>query len=170
MAGFELSWWIENPTMKLTMNNGQVGRSIQTPQLGGTPIETSSDHVYEAVLMVPDNFLKEIGNGTLAIELDVEKGEEDEAVYGFRGGYKLYREEKTWDEAAAHCKSRNGQLVSIHSEEEQTLVEQVAGGSRVWLNGRRKDGGEWRWMTRLGISPTGRVALVMALAWICVLG
>ena len=60
MTGFRLSWRIEHPTLIAAASISELGRSIQTPPLGGTPIETSSDHVYEAVLMVTDNFLKEI--------------------------------------------------------------------------------------------------------------
>ena len=146
MTGFKLSWRIENPTFNYTLNTSEVGKSIQTPGLGGVPIEMSSDHVYEAVLMIPKDFPGRMGNGTLVIDLDVDKGHSDEVVYGFRGGgYSLYREYKTWTEAEAHCRSENGQLVSIHSEDEQTLAVKVADGSRVWLNGRRKDGEEWHW-------------------------
>ena len=87
-----------------------------------------------------------MGNGSLVIELAVDMRKDNEVTW--RTDYKLYKDKKIWDAAAAHCKSKGGQLASIHSEAEQILAERAkraAGKNSVWLGGRRGVGAEWGW-------------------------
>ena len=60
------------------MRFSEVGRSVQTPQLGQTLADESSDHNYKVVLAIPENFQNEIGNWSLVIELIVDMKKEDE--------------------------------------------------------------------------------------------
>ena len=147
MTGFKLSWRIENPALVFTTTISEIGRSIQTPRLGESqviPADALSDHVYKVTLMLPEDIQQQVGDGSLVIEMDVDKKQADE-VFAFTS-FKRYAERKNWTEADTHCKSVGGQLASIHSEWEQTLAERASNGNWVWLGGR-KDAKEnqWQW-------------------------
>ena len=72
MTGMRLSWRIENENPPLMASISEVGRSIQTPHLGETFDEASSevslDHVYKAVLTPPKDLVQKIGSQNLVIE------------------------------------------------------------------------------------------------------
>ena len=75
------------------------------------------------------------------------RGDRDEVECEFKG-YQLYREEKTWSDARAHCKGEGGQLAAIHSDWEQELAKRAANGSEVWIGGKNAyhhGSGEWEW-------------------------
>ena len=96
MTGFQVSWSIENPPLHLTTN--EVGRSIMTPGLGDNYEITSylDDHTYKATLMIPDNFVDRVGNGSLVIDLKVNTREEEG-----------WQEEVTWTEYKVHTNKKN---------------------------------------------------------------
>ena len=145
MTGFKLSWRIENENPPLIATISEVGRSLQTPGLGGSSLVEPVDHKYKAVLTIPEDFPQKIGNGSLVIELDIDVREDDEVNY-VTMNYKLQRAYKTWAQADAHCRSKGGELVSIHSEEDQETALKAAAGHPVWLGGRRKPLEEqWGW-------------------------
>ena len=73
------------------------------------------------------------------IELDVDLREEDDVNHV---GYKLYRIQKNWFDAEAHCTTEGGHLVSIHSKEEQETALDAADGNQVWIGGFFYD---WQW-------------------------
>ena len=75
--------------------------------------------------------------------MDVDMREEDEVNYMLN--YKLYREEKSWSDANDHCWNEGGQLVSIHSEDEQAMALKAADGNEVWIGGRKYPGEQWFW-------------------------
>ena len=147
MTGLKLSWRIENENPPLTATTDEVGRSFETPGLGDTFAKSAL--ICKAVLKTPEDVLDQQGNKTLVIELDVDMRKEDgwsgEVVYWFGKDYKLHEEKKSWAEAETHCKSKGGQLASIHSREEQTLAETVADGNKTWLGGQRQVGKKWHW-------------------------
>ena len=146
MTGFRFSWRIENRTVMWTSSVSKVGRSLQTPRLGEPVLNSadeSSDHTYTAVLALPDEFQKEIGNGSLMIELVTDMRKEDEVA--FSTSYILNSKSiLDWDEAEAYCKSEGGHLASIHSMDQQALAEKAADGKHVWLGGWKEDA-EWSW-------------------------
>ena len=147
MTGFRLTWRIENPTVTWASSISEVGRSIKTPGLGDIlddHVDGSSDHIYKAVLTIPDGFKEEMSKNTLVIELAAEMNKEDEVALI---SYKLYRMYKSWSDAEAHCKREGGQLASVHSDVEQALAEKSANGNwDVWLGGKRARGStEWTW-------------------------
>ena len=140
MTGFKFSWKIENPP--LVANIVELGRSIQTPQLGD-PSDESLNRVYKAILTPSKDVLEQIENETLVFELDINMKPSDEV--NVFANYKLYREQKSWTDADLQCKSEGGQLATIHSLWEQTLAEKAAEGWKVWLGARKIVGGQWQW-------------------------
>ena len=132
MTGFKLSWKIENenPPRLLIATISEVGRSLQTPGLGDSSLVKPVDLKYKAILTKPEDLPQKFGKGSLVIEVDVDMKEGDEVNYAMMK-YKLYREKKSWAEAEAHCRSEGGQLVSIHSEEEQAMALKAADGYPV---------------------------------------
>ena len=146
MTGFKVSWNVKKPTVIWTSSISEVGRPLQTPQLGKIlvkPSDASVDHIYKVDLTVTDDFQAEIGDRTLVIELDVDMRKEDELAFA---GYKLNQRRKSWIDAEAHCKSEGGQLASIHSELQQELAEKAAEGNFVLLGGKREAGNaKWSW-------------------------
>ena len=147
MTGLRLSWRIENPSkVELTADTNVIGDTIKTPGFDAISLEQTSDYVFDARLLLPYDILQAIENATLVIELDVNKGPRDEAVYGFKGDYhQLYREKKTWKEARAHCNQRHGRLASIFTEEEQVSATIDANWEYVWLGGSWRNG-QWQWV------------------------
>ena len=66
----------------------------------------------------------------------------------FSTSYVLKRDDKTWAEAEAVCKSEGGHLASIHSKDQQALAKKAADVvvySDAWLGGRREKDAKWRW-------------------------
>ena len=148
MTGMRLSWRVENENPPLIASISEVGRSIQTPHLGETLDEASSDrslgHVYKAILTPPKDLVQQMESQSLVIELDTVMNGSDE-IKAYTGGYKLYKKPKSWSQAEAHCEREGGHLASIHSQWEQTLAKEAAEGNSVWLGGRKNGG---RWMTQ----------------------
>jgi len=59
--------------------------------------------------------------------------------------YKLYTKTKSWTEAEQFCKSQNSHLASVHSEEEDIFLQDLAGNvDSYWLGGD-PNGMEWVW-------------------------
>ena len=98
---------------------------------------------YRSILVNSGFIVQWKENRSLVIELDIFKKPSDE-IYAFTS-YKLYRERKKWSDAEIFCKSRGGQLASIHTKWEQALAKTAAEGEKVWLGGK-KLGGEWHWV------------------------
>ena len=125
-AGFKLSWNMENESVMWSSSISEVGRSLQTPQLGKNLVkaaDASVDHIYKVDLTVTDDFQAEMGNGTLVIELVLDMNKEDKLAFA---SYKLNQQRESWIDADAYCKSENGQLASIHSEMQQELAPPVS--------------------------------------------
>ena len=78
MTGFRFGWKIEEPTERWTLSSNEVGRSIQTSEIGECE---SSSKIYSVALTIPDAFEENIGNETtLVIELETEMKQEDDLV------------------------------------------------------------------------------------------
>ena len=147
MTGFQVSWSIENPPLYLTTK--EVGKSITTPGLGDNYEITSylDDHTYKATLLIPDNFVDRVGNGSLVIDLKVntreEEGWQEEVTWT---EYKVHTNKKTWSDAEAHCQSEGGHLISVLDEEEQQKIMIATGEGSFWI-GASDQGkeGAWTW-------------------------
>ena len=64
--------------------------------------------------------------------------------------YHLHNEQKTWEEAEAHCQGGGGHLASILTAEEDLEVMSLVGEKNVWIGGKgRKSHGHthrsWTW-------------------------
>lgn len=140
MTGFQFGWKIEEPRERWTLSSNEVGRSIQTSEIGECE---SSSKIYSVALTIPDAFEENIDNETtLLIELETEMKQEDELTYWT--DYRLYNEQKTWIEADKHCRSEGGKLATIHSKEEQAAAQKAAMGTTAWIGGRVV-GNDWIW-------------------------
>ncbi len=61
--------------------------------------------------------------------------------------YQVYAETPgTREEAQKRCREMGGYLVCIEGEEEQALVEKLAGQNKVWIGGLSGEDGKWSWM------------------------
>lgn len=64
--------------------------------------------------------------------------------------YRLYDLECGWEEAREYCENVSGHLVSITSQEEQTVIENLINtGTKnsYWMGGYRNSSGDWEWIT-----------------------
>ena len=103
------------------------------------------DREFHMVLELPDDIKDRVGSGSLIIELDVDTREETgwiEEVFMYN--YTLHTTEKNWLEAEAECQRGGGHLASAVSEEVNQMLERMAGGSWIWLGGK-KELGKWIW-------------------------
>ena len=114
---------MKNPP--LMANITEVGRSIQTPNLGNEAPDTSKNRLYKDIFSPPRDYIQKLKNDTsLVLDFQIDMKLSDE-VYAFTS-YKLYREKKNWTDAELHCKLEGGQLASIHSQWEQAQAVREA--------------------------------------------
>ncbi|XP_056592131.1 CD209 antigen-like protein E [Triplophysa dalaica] len=65
---------------------------------------------------------------TLQLEAELKKWNSEKGL----GWYFISREKKNWTESRQHCRDRGGDLVIIHTEEEQMLVSSIT-KERNWI-------------------------------------
>eukprot|EP00795_Rhopilema_esculentum_P005038 gene5038-148_t len=69
--------------------------------------------------------------------------------------YHLFQEKKTWAEAEQECQNQDGHLVSILSEDEQTMIYQVYSSKNYWIGYNDQESeGDWQWSDRVTSSFT----------------
>lgn len=64
--------------------------------------------------------------------------------------YKVYNMDYTWTEASEYCVSQGGHLMTITSEEEQAILQNLGlkSGTNYWIGGTdSKREGRWEWVT-----------------------
>ena len=135
----------------ISENTNNVGKRVETPHLGD-PFDVGlyeGDKTMRAILQIPKDLPEKLVNRSLVIELDVDLSQEEglveEVRYSSKIEYKLVEQRKTWKDAEAYCQNEGGNLASIHSEEEQRLVNKVAHDWKtMWIGGLYKDE-QWRW-------------------------
>ena len=123
MTGVRFNWKIENPSIIWRANVSEIGRSIQTPQIGEViePEKISSDFIFKTLLEIPREFQEANDNKTLVLEMKSDMRQEDDVTWTL--GYQLYwKQRKTFAQADNFCKSKGGHLASIHSEDQQALA------------------------------------------------
>ena len=138
--GFEVRMWNNNGTW-------------HTPWFGEeyAKIYYEEDRQYLVTLQIPLNLAEQVNGGSLMVQLEVDTREEEgwqEVVSYWEGPkYKLYKEEKTWSNAEAHCQADGGHLASVISEgEQEEVIAELDDKSWVWLGGSDSDSeGVWRW-------------------------
>jgi hypothetical protein len=104
-----------------------INGSIQSPRFGEKYEEEyfKEDRTYNMIIDLPQDITHLVGSGSLVIEVEVDTREEEgwhEEVQlkgELNKRYKLYTENKTWSDAAAHCQGEGGHLASVLTEEEQ---------------------------------------------------
>ena len=132
--------------------------TITTPWYGGEFVEEyyKKDQVYHMVLELPDDIKDQVGNGSLAIELEVDirgnEGWQERLKYAdnapqeytwsdFGYAYKLHTQGRHWAEAEAECQKEGGHLASAPSQEVSEELKQVAGfWDNIWLGGKKESG------------------------------
>ena len=104
------------------------------------------------ILAFPANIADQVGSGYLKIELEVdirqENGWIEEVQYSEGTPYKAFSEEKTWEEAEAHCQSRGGHLASVLSEWENREVKNEMTRPNMFLGGKLDKNGAHSWSDR----------------------
>ena len=152
MTGFQMNWRIENKNPPLAMTTSQLGRSVQTHSFKRDNMNEDfflGDQVYTITLLLPS--AEQVGSGSLVIQLEVDtndkEGWQEEVRYREGSKYKLYTDWKSWTDAEAHCQAEGGHLASVHTEDDNKEVRDVAGEEwAVWLGGRRQDESQvWEW-------------------------
>ena len=113
------------------------------------------DQTYKTTLLISDNLVAKVGNGSILIQLEIdtqdEEGWEEYVEYAEipkwgSAKYKLYDQELNWNDADTHCKGAGGHLASMHSDEEQENVAEIGDGNFIWIGGNNKEEkGVWRW-------------------------
>ena len=67
--------------------------------------------------------------------------------------YRLYDKDKgcTWEEAKKYCEEKGGYLVTITSDDEQKVIENLlndkGGKNSYWLGAYKDSAGDWTWIT-----------------------
>ena len=130
--------------------------SISSPRFRqghNTEISNERQHLVY-VIEAPEGFL-----GSLLINITTETSEDpsvlDQVEYTVGSKYRYFSEEKSWDDAEAHCVSQGGHLASVWS---RTDIDEVLGlinstwltighGNSVWLGGlSTPEQKEWQWI------------------------
>ena len=158
MTGFRLSWVLENTNPQLEIATSEIGRRIQTPGLEGDSFDEqfyTQDQAYMASLLISDQLVESVGNGTLVVQLEIntrdEEGWEEYVEYAEipkwgLAKYKLYTQKLGWDDADTYCKGVGGHLASIHSDEEHRKVAGIGNGNYIWIGGSTTEKkGVWGW-------------------------
>ena len=109
------------------------------------------------ILEFPGDFHDYVGDGSLVIELDVDlrqaEGWQEKVEYkSERPLFRIYKERKGLEGARSHCEKEGGYLASIHSQEENNEIVELANDSAVWVGGNHAQGGHnlseygvWAW-------------------------
>ena len=155
ITGFQITWWLEDPLLKMTTN--ELGRRIQTPDLGNDVDDTYylSNHSFMATLHFPSYLTEQVASGSLVIQLDVDirdqEGWQEEVTYAQipqwgTQKYKLYDKQVTYPEAVRTCQDKGGLLATVLSQEEQEEALAVTNGNNVWLGGQAVGyESDWQW-------------------------
>lgn len=157
MTGCRLSWRVENSP--LTLTSSEVGRTIETPNLGSSNFETSyfeEDHSFIATLEIQTSLKTQLDDGALVIQLEtnLHEGEgwvETVTYTGVSKEFVLVDDKKTWEEAEVYCQNQGGHLASIITEREENEAFYLSIGDFdytffsyadsqiVWIGGTDKD-------------------------------
>ena len=137
--GFEVRMWNNNGTWHTPSFRGECNKSCY-----------KEDKYFTLVLELPEDLPEKIGSGSLIIHLEVditeERGRREEVAYWEGSKYKLYKEEKTWADAEAHCQREGGHLASVQTERDLEELKAAAGTWRAWMGGTdQHQEGIWRW-------------------------
>ena len=95
MTGFRLKWRLDPPPLEMTVQ--ELGRSVQTPGLGGDTFDREdymADRDYKTTLLLPHNIQEMVGKGALVVQLEVDNREKEgwkEVVKTSQGGQKIYK-------------------------------------------------------------------------------
>ena len=158
VSEFVPRFWIEeNETADdQELVSREVEGSITTPGLGTTPPPDYYEkmHKFTAVVELPKNFTKIIGDGALVVDLDVSfpDGQPGNEVQVLVTGPKLeyFNLERDWYSAEKFCVSRGGHLASVpspyHWQRFLDFIEKQGLEEDLWLGGSdEKAEGDWRW-------------------------
>ena len=158
MTGFRLSWRVEGadgPDLELTTD--VVGSVIETPGFQTNNFDASRfkrNHTFSATLAFPPDLSRQVGDGTLVIELEVDTRQESsqEEYVEYRGANKEFivydHVPSKWKAAAESCENDGHQLASILNEMEQEKLISVFGSRRKcgWLGGKYQENEKkWHW-------------------------
>ena len=154
MTGFKLSWKIENKNPPMELRTSEVGESFSTLGLGDFDEDfLMHDQNFNASLLLSNDLSKNIGNGSLVVEIQMERRRETigkaEFFYTepgfvlFDGRWDQFRD-FTWSEAEIFCNNRGGHLASAESIEDKNKTIEIADGRLVWLGGLKIEG-KWKW-------------------------
>ena len=123
-GGFLLKWKSESKFSDMEMiRTGENGHAA-TPDFGGEydGDQYANDMRYTLVVMLPDDLDEAMGNGKLAVELQVHTGEgegwKETVRYSVGQSLKYFPIQKTWEEAEKKCLENYGHLASVISPQE----------------------------------------------------
>ena len=84
----------------------------------------------------------------MEVDTREEEGWQEEVLYGSK--YKLFKDEKTWEDAEAHCHGEGGHLASVLNDKENEELLALVGSQKPWIGGRDElEEGVWRWANGL---------------------
>ena len=154
MTGFRLSWVIQNENPPMSLETQEIGSVVESPGFKDPAYQSSfyeNDHIYEAILKAPLNLADKIGDGSLAVEIEVSLkegwGEEVQISKGDPKAFTYHTETLYWHDAEAYCQSMGGNLASIESEEELEKIKvHLSPGYGTWIGGFFEvEEGTWKW-------------------------
>ena len=141
--GFEIKMWNLNGTITTPWFGEEY------PILGqdkpGKLEYYKEDREFHMVLEFPEDIKKQIGSGSLNLELEVDIREAEGWVEEvLMKNYTFHKTAMDWFQAQDHCQENGGSLVSVISEGVNEAVNNLAGFKKVWVGGK-KEFGEWSW-------------------------
>ena len=154
---------IENPehTVRFDANGGSVSTTEKTMRngtvYGELPKASRNGYVFSGWFTEPNG-------GSIVIRHNIVPNQDEQTLYAhwirvkdtpvatrtLNGHtYELFDKGKTWSEAEAFCESREGHLVTITSEQEQKLVEELLeeGAMHQYWIGLTSTSGNLCWVT-----------------------
>ena len=129
--------------------------TIETPWFGKSFNRSYflKDRYHHVVLEFPEDLEKELDEGSLVIELEVDTREEEgwqETVEVTEGPRYLQSQgERSWAAARQHCVEWGGDLASVHSEWEHQEINRIRSKKtgkpdhHLWLGGTTQDKRLW---------------------------
>ena len=138
--GFEMAVWDSQGSIESAACKKDSGDKEDIPKGNKT------NHY---VLNIPPHVFETSGGSSLTIDLEVNQTEHEQVSY-FVGARReihfLSPDQKTWEGCKSFCEAnKTHQLASMKSESERKESQKVMTGFQVWVGGRRRDDGIWRW-------------------------
>ena len=123
-SGIHIDWRIENGTEDIReFVSSELSGTVSTPGLGKVLNGSNYIHEYKAVINLPHNVTKILGDAALVVDLDVTVTQPDNGVELWSSDLEWAFRTANWREAELDCLSKGGHLARATSSLKQQKIE-----------------------------------------------